>query len=195
VKRKVSIKALPLATVKAFISDNVMSLSATLSYYTLLSFAPLMVLTVWASSFLGLGAIWGMEARPGNAIWGWLRRRIFSVGLIAALGFILIVSLLISAALGLFLPHSGIIWEMVNILISAILYTALFAGSVIILMVWVYYSSAIFFLGAEFVQAKGEVDNAQASPLQAIGGILINAFVEAYRPQFEGLPSKDQNSG
>jgi membrane protein len=136
-------------------------------------------------------------------IWGWLRRRIFSVGLIGALGFILIVSLLISATLGLFLPQSGTIWEIANILISAILYTALFAlifrylpdarlpwwrairgalvtsilftagksliglylargniggaygaaGSVIILMVWVYYSSAIFFFGAEFVEA------------------------------------------
>jgi membrane protein len=102
------------------------------------------------------------------------------------------------------------IWEIANIVISAILYTVLFAlifrylpdsrlpwwwtvrgalvtsilftagksliglylasgniggaygaaGSVIILMVWVYYSSAIFFFGAEFVQAwtgaKGE---------------------------------------
>jgi hypothetical protein len=50
-------------------------------------------------------------------------------------------------------------------------------------------------LFATKVEIKGEVNNAQTSPLQAIVGILINAFVEAYRPQFEGLPSREQDSG
>lgn len=248
-----------------FLADDAMSLSAALSFYTLLSFAPLMVLGVWASSMLGhglqemmlgevgalagqdarevaqavvnsanarpsigsiagitsivvsligattvfaqlqtsLNRIWGIEARPGNAIWGWLRQRVLSIGVLGAIVFVLIVSLLISSGLGALLTHSGPIWDALNQLISMAVFAGLFAllfrylpdarlqwrravwggvvtailftlgkwvigfylargnvggaygavGSVVVLLVWVYYSSAIFFFGAEVVQA------------------------------------------
>lgn len=257
-----------LATKEAlqgFVSDRVMSLSASVSFYTLLSFAPLMVLAVWITSSIGpeaqksmlqqisqlagpeartmaeiviqgaqqrpslgsfagiagivlsligattvfaqlqmsLNRIWGIEAHPGNAVWGWVRRRILSVGVIAAIGFVVIASLVMSAIIGIFLKQTGLMWDLLNQLITALVFTGLFtllfrylpdaqlpwkrafsggvvtavlftlgktviglylasasvggaygaAGSIAILMVWVYYSSAIFFFGAEFVQA------------------------------------------
>lgn len=248
-----------------FLDDDVLSLSAALSFYTLLSFAPLIVLGVWASSSLGfdqqetmlgqigsvagpearntakavvdsanqhasvrsfagifgivmslvgattvfaqlqvsLNRILSIESRPGNAIWAWLRRRVLSIGLIGAIVFVLIVSLLVSSALGVVLSQRGPIWDVFNQLISAGVFATLFlllfrympdarlpwrqaawgglvtallfalgkwviafylsrgdvggaygaAGSLVVLLVWVYYSSAIFFFGAEVVRA------------------------------------------
>lgn len=249
----------------SFVNDDVMSLAAALSFYTLLSFAPLMVLGLWLTASLGSGSqeamltqigsiagpdarlaaqavidsvnkrpslgsvaglfggvislvgattvfaqlqtslnhIWGIEARPGNAIWSWLRRRLFSAGLIGAIVFVLIVSLFVSSALGVFLGSSGPLWDALNQLISMLVFGVLFAllfryladarlpwrqavwgglitallftlgkwvigfylargdvggaygaaGSLVVLLMWVYYSSAIFFFGAEIVQA------------------------------------------
>lgn len=248
-----------------FVSDDVMSLSAALSFYTLLSFAPLIVLTLWLTATLGPGSqetllsqiaavagedarkaaeavidsvnsrpslgsiagitgivisllgattvfaqlqtslnrIWGIEARPGNAVWSWLRRRILSIGVIGAIVFVLIVSLLVSSALGTFMTSTGPVGDVLNQLISTVVFAGLFAllfryladvrlpwhraawgglvtallfaigkgfigyylargdvggaygaaGSLVVLLVWVYYSSAIFFFGAEIVQA------------------------------------------
>lgn len=249
----------------SFISDDALTLCAALSFYTLLSFAPLLVLAVWASGSLAPGAqdamldqvgalagdgarltakavvesanerpalgslagilgigtslvgattvfaqlqsslnrLWGIEAKPHNAAWGWLRRRVLSIGVIAAIGFVLIVSLLVSSVLGLLLTRSGPVWDVLNQAVSMVVFSGLFAllfrylpdarlpwrpaawgglvtailftigkwviglylargdvggaygaaGSVVVLLVWVYYSSAIFFFGAELVQA------------------------------------------
>ncbi|WP_207061860.1 YihY/virulence factor BrkB family protein [Motiliproteus sp. SC1-56] len=250
---------------KSFFKDNVLSLSAALSFYTLLSFAPLLVLALWMTSSIGydsqevlleqldslagsgardtaevviqsaseepyigsmagiaglgisligattafaqlqasLNQIWGIKVPPGRAIWVWLRRRLLSLALIGLLVCILILSLSVSSALGIFLAKAGQSWDMLNQLVSTLviigLFTVLFryladanldwrkavlggvvtgvlfslgkwgignylargdvggaygaAGSVVVLMVWVYYSSAIFFFGAEILQA------------------------------------------
>lgn len=259
-------------------ADEVMSLSAALSFYTLLSFAPLMVLGVWASAQLGQGAqdamlaqigalagsdartaaqvvvdsanshpslgsiaglvgigmaligattvfaqlqtslnrIWSIEARPGNAIWTWLHRRVLSMGVIASIGFVLIVSLLVSSAMGVLLKNTGPVWDVLNQVITAGVFAALFgvlfrylpdarlawkralygglvtavlfalgkwvigfylsrgnvggaygaAGSLVVLLVWVYYSSAIFFFGAEVVQAYVEESGERIQPAE-----------------------------
>lgn len=248
-----------------FFDDGALALSASLAFYTLVSFAPLLVLVVWLSTMTGydtrqmlldqlasiagpdarttaatiydsarerpslgsitgiasivmaligattvfaqlqtsLNRIWGIRARPGNALWGWLRQRVLSIGVIAAVGFVLIVSLLASAALSLLLPRSGPTWDVLNQGISAAVMAVLFAvlfrylpdarlpwcrvlwgglitsilfsigkwaiglylssgsvggaygaaSSLAVLLVWVYYSGAIFFFGAEVVHA------------------------------------------
>ncbi|MGA7297065.1 MAG: YihY/virulence factor BrkB family protein [Rhodanobacteraceae bacterium] len=250
---------------RGFLDDNVMSLAASLSFYTLLSFAPLLVLAVWSGSLIGydaqqtmldqlarvagpgaraaaqsvfssadsnphlgsvsgivgiavslvaattvfaqlqaaLNRIWGLRARPGNAVLGWLRRRVLSIGVIASVVFVLIVSLVASSLLGMLLSRNGAWWDVINQLVStgvfAILFALLFrylpdgrlpwqrvlwggvvtailfaigkwligfylssgnvgsaygaASSLVLLLVWVYYSGAIFFFGAEVVQA------------------------------------------
>lgn len=251
--------------IAGFMRDQVLTLSASLSFYTLLSFAPLIVLSVWAASTLGenaqqafmeqieamaganareaattviesaeespslgsiaglmgvgvlllgattvfaqlqssLNTIWAIEVKRGHAIWSWIRQRILSIGVIAAVGFVLIVSLVVSAAIGMFLPQTGAAWEVLNQALSMAILAGLFmllfrylpdarlawphavrgglvtaflftvgkvliglylangsiggaygaAGSIVLLLVWVYYSSAIFFFGAEFVQS------------------------------------------
>ncbi|HET7267420.1 MAG TPA: YihY/virulence factor BrkB family protein, partial [Oleiagrimonas sp.] len=159
--------------------------------------------TVFAQLQASLNGIWGIRARPGRAVWGWLRQRVLSVGVIAATGFVLIVSLLASATLGLLLPRHGAAWDAINQVIVAAIMAVLFAtlfrylpdarlpwrrvmwgglitallftlgkwaiglylssgsiggvygaaGSLAVLLVWVYYSGAIFFFGAEVVRA------------------------------------------
>lgn len=252
--------------VLGFIDDDALTLSAALTFSTLLSFAPILILALWATSALGWNAqdamlnelralagddarsaaqtvldsakqqpaaggiagmfglivaivgattvfaqlqtslndIWRVDATAsGTALWSWLRRRVLSVGLLAAVAFVLIVSLLVSAALGGLFPHQEIIGEVTNqglsLVVFAILFAGLFryvpririgwrralaggsatatlfvagktligiylahgaigtaygaAGSLVVLLVWVYYSSAIFLFGAELVKA------------------------------------------
>ncbi|HZX90831.1 MAG TPA: YihY/virulence factor BrkB family protein [Rudaea sp.] len=161
--------------------------------------------TVFAQLQTSLNDIWRVKkaAASGNALWSWLRRRLLSVGLLTAVGFVLIVSLLVSAVLGTLFPHEELVGELVNQALSfvvfAVLFAALFrylpqvrlgwrralaggsvtaalflvgkvligiyiahgavgtaygaASSLVVLLVWVYYSSAIFLFGAELVKA------------------------------------------
>ncbi len=41
------------------------------------------------------------------------------------------------------------------------------------------------------VEISGSINDADTDTLEVIAGILKNAFIEAYRPQFEGLPARD----
>ncbi|MEO7430565.1 MAG: YihY/virulence factor BrkB family protein [Dokdonella sp.] len=133
----------------------------------------------------------------------WLRRRMLSIGILAAVTFVLMVSLVVSAVLGMLLPKEGEVWDMATQVITTIVFTVLFAalfkylpdarlswrhtvfgalitallftagkygigaylansgvggsygpaGSLVVLLVWVFYSAAIFLFGAEIVQA------------------------------------------
>ena len=61
------------AALEAFVTDDVLTLAASLSFYTLLSFAPILALAIWLASLAGIdaqdsllsqiGAIAGKEAR------------------------------------------------------------------------------------------------------------------------------------
>lgn len=160
--------------------------------------------SVFAQLQTALNDIWRVtSAAPGNALWSWLRRRLLSVGLLAAVAFVLIVSLLVSAGLGTLFPHEELVGELANQGLSLVVFAILFAGlfrylpqvrlgwrralaggsvtavlfvvgkvligiyiahgavgtaygaasSLVVLLVWVYYSSAIFLFGAELVKA------------------------------------------
>jgi len=155
----------------------------------------------------GLNNIWESEAKVGSGIFGMLRERVLSFGMVLSLGFVLIVSLLVSAALAAvgtyfsgLLPVPPFVLEMVNFVVSfvgiaflfacilkyvpaapvawrdvrvgAIVTALLFvlgkwvlgiylgksspgstfgaAGSLVVLVSWVYYSAQIFYFGAEF---------------------------------------------
>ena len=164
--------------------------------------------TVFAELQSDLDRIWRAEAaKPLSGLWALLRSRMLSLGMVLALAFLLLVSLVISAALaalgtwwgglfegwavlleilnfavafaiatGLFaliykfLPRVDIAWHDVWIgaAVTALLFTigkvliGLYigrsgiasgfgaAGSFVVLLVWVYYSTQIFLLGAEF---------------------------------------------
>ena len=156
----------------------------------------------------GLDEIWGVSAESRRWYWVYLRTRLLSIALIMSLGFLLLASLLFSAALGaletlsrgifivgvmlrwtsslisfglaalLFatvykvLPSVRLGWKDVAVgaLITAVLFavgkfaiglylgsstvasTYGAAGSVIVVLLWVYYSAQVFLLGAELTR-------------------------------------------
>ena len=154
-----------------------------------------------------LDRIWRAPARPAGGLWLLLRARVLSFGLILGLGFLLMVSLVLSAAVAAaqrwwapalrgwdllitlinlgttfalvtlmfamiykVMPRVRIEWSdvWVGALVTACLFTVgrlglgLYlglgsigtgfgaAGSLVVVLVWVYYSAQIFLLGAEF---------------------------------------------
>lgn len=165
---------------------------------------------VFAQLQKSLNIIWEVEAKPKKAWLKSLRDRLFSFGLILSIGFLLLISLLISTALSAFsdwikvylpdfmmfvfrfasfvisfavitvlftlmfkiLPDVKIRWK--NVWIGAMITTLLFiagkfalglyfgkanpgstygaAGSIILIMLWVNYSSMIVFFGAEYTK-------------------------------------------
>ncbi len=165
--------------------------------------------TALAELKAGLDQIWDVPSERRQGFWYFIRTRVLSAGLILALGFLLLVSLVVSAAMtalerlwggeevvslvvswlniaisfGLVvvlfgtiykvLPSVRIAWRDVFIgaLVTALLFTiGKFAigaylgnssiagtygaaGSVVLLLVWVYYSAQIFLLGAEFTRS------------------------------------------
>ena len=164
--------------------------------------------TVFAELQSDLDRIWkAPAAKQREGIWGLLRRRVLSLGLVVSIGFLMLVSLLVSAALAALsrwwsgwledfawlmhvldivvsitvvtlmfalmykiLPRVKIAWRdvWVGAFVTSLLFTigkfvvGLYigqskvasgfgaAGSVMIVLVWVYYSAQIFLLGAEF---------------------------------------------
>ena len=276
-------------TVFAWIKHNASSLGAALSFYTLFSIAPILViamaiagsvfgpsvaethvlaqmrellgdagakavqgllasahqsgqkgfaaavgvltLLVGATSVFGelqntLDYIWKSPEKDSGAWWRILRARILSVGLILGVGFLLLVSLILSAALaalgawlGTYLVQWSVILPAVDLVLSLGLTTVLFAmiykyvpretiawgdvwiggfvtaclfsvgklliglylgrsslssaygaaGSVMVLLLWIYYSAQIFLLGAEFTHVftytRGSRSGARRAPI------------------------------
>jgi membrane protein len=106
---------------------------------TLATLVGLLTLILTASGVFGemqsaLNAIWKAEP-SGTAITRLIRARAVSLGLVAALGFLLLVSLVVSATLAAFgnqlnavLPFGKIILSLINVIISFVLITVLFAA-------------------------------------------------------------------
>lgn len=156
-----------------------------------------------------LDDLWGIEQPVQSGIMALVRNRILSFGLILVLAFLMLISLIVSAALAVLARYAGDIWSssaaalvtlssfisfsviaclfaviyktLPNVVLAwrdvwtgALVTAALFslgkyaiglylgnsavasgfgaAGSVIALLLWVYYSAQIFFLGAEFTR-------------------------------------------
>lgn len=178
------------------------------------SFISVIVLLFGASGVFGelqdsLNTIWEVQPKPGRGVKGFLSKRILSFSMVLGIGFLLMVSLIVSAILsGLsaymshLIPGIDWFWGIVNFVISFGVITLLFglmykflpdvkitwndvligasitallftigktvlgqylgqasfgstygaAGSLVILLAWVYYSAQILFFGAEFTQ-------------------------------------------
>ena len=163
-----------------------------------------------------MNLIWNVEAQPERrgALSSWFRKRLLSLGMMAALGFLMLVSLAISAALNLIFSGDQTGWRLAEHAVSLVIYVLVFAlifevlpdvkiawrdvwigalitgllfdvgkyaigkylgfssigsaygaaGSLVILLVWVYYSSVIMFLGAEFTQVYSRRRGALNAP-------------------------------
>jgi membrane protein len=157
----------------------------------------------------GLDKIWNIPPQARQGFWYLIRTRLLSVGMILALAFLLLVSLVVSAGLAALERLSrgdhlfNLVFSWLNVLFAFVLVAALFgtiykvlpsvyiawrdvtvgavvtaglftigkyaigaylgnsglastygaAGSIILLLVWVYYSAQIFLLGAEFTRS------------------------------------------
>lgn len=160
-----------------------------------------------------LNTIWRVKAKPNAGIWAYLRNRFFSLSMVFGLGFLLLVSMVLTTAaeaasnslssffqvpeamvtamsalasyiivmiffalLFKYLPDVKVKWR--PVLIGALVTSALFtvgryglsmylgrqatsssygaAGSVVVILLWVYYASVIMFLGAEFTKAYAD---------------------------------------
>lgn len=173
----------------------------------------LAVLLFGASGVFGelqtsLNQIWEVKPRPGRGVLGFLRDRFFSFTMVMSVAFLLLVSMVVSAALATLTEHfRGLVpypalWWVLNVAIGVGITTLLFAliykvipdakinwhdvwvgafftavlfsvgrvalswyvgrsatvspfgaaGSLVALIVWVYYSAQILFFGAEFTQ-------------------------------------------
>lgn len=258
-------------TIKDFMADKALRLSAALAYYAIFSLAPLLIIVIAIASlvfdqeavrgevqrqlqgFIGessaktiesmiaaqhrgssltatiigiatlifgasgvfgqlqdaLNTIWEVKPKPGRGIKGFIRDRFLSLTMVLGLGFLLLISMVITTLLEVFtktigawltlppflvgafsvivsflvvtllfamifkvLPDVTIKWRDVWIgaLSTALLFTlgkyvlSLYlgrestasaygaAGSFVVILLWIYYSSVILFLGAEFTQ-------------------------------------------
>jgi len=260
-------------TVMQWFEDQPFQLSSSLSYYTLFSLAPLLIIVIAIAGFVfgheaaqnqivetiqgmigqdsaqavqqmiqnasnkpktgiistvvgivallfgaggvvgqlqtSLNTIWGVTPKPGQGIWGFIRQRFVSFAMVLGIGFLLLVSLAVTAfvtgltqMIGAWFGGAAILAHILDLVVSLVLVTVLFAmiykflpdvriqwrdvwigaaltavlftigkyliglylgtsgvsstygaaGSLITVLLWVYYSSLIFFLGAEFTQ-------------------------------------------
>lgn len=81
--------------------------------------------TVFAQLQHALNRVWRVEADPGNAIVSFVKQRVLSFALVLAIGFLLMVSLVISAVLGALhayldarLASAAMFWQALDIAIS-----------------------------------------------------------------------------
>jgi len=167
-----------------------------------------------------LNHLWGVHAPPtSNALKGLIRERFLSFGMVLGIGFLLLISLIVSAGLALLGRFfSGFTWippsvlETMNFVVSVAVITGLFglifrfvpdarlpwsciwrgaaltavlftlgktaiglylgkagvgsaygaAGSLVVLIVWIYYSAQIFYFGAILTRVYAEPVNSGA---------------------------------
>jgi membrane protein len=267
---KGQIISLGKSTIREWIDDNALRLGAALSYYTVFSLAPLLIIVIGIAGLafgndyarmeimkqlqglLGqqgaaaagemlrnashpktgaiativglitilfgatgvvtelksaLNAVWNVDSSSG--IEGVVKDRAKALGIVLAIGFLLLVSLVLSALITGISSRYGqaAIWEVINFIISIGVITVLFAlifkylpdtnvewrnvwigafvtsvlftagktltgiyiakssvastygaaGSLVIILVWVYYNSQILFIGAEFTQVYSRI--------------------------------------
>jgi len=172
-----------------------------------------------------LNLVWGAKFSGGSGLIGMIKYRFASFGLVLGIGFLLLVSLILSAAIAAagklfsqYLPAPEGLLHLGNLVFTFVAVTVLFAllykivpdiyiewqdvwigaavtsilfslgkfliglylgkasvgsaygaaGSLVIFMVWVYYSAQIFFLGAEFTHVFAERHGSRAQARTAV---------------------------
>ena len=89
---------------------------------------------VFAQLQEALNTVWNVKAKPNGGIWQFIRKRLLSFGMVLAIGFLLLVSLILSAMLsGIskleinLLPGFTPLWQLLNLAISFGFISLLFA--------------------------------------------------------------------
>lgn len=195
------------AAVKSSAAQQSSGLLATILSTGLLLFG---ASTVFAELKDALNIIWGVIVKPGRPFFTLVRDRFFSFSIVLAVGFLLLVSLVISVVLAMLgkymsghLELPAAVWRMGEVIISFVVVSSLFAlifkflpnvrlrwrdvwlgavatsllftlgkliigyylatssiassfgaaGSVVIVLAWIYYSACILFFGAEITKS------------------------------------------
>ena len=119
------------ATVQASASEKTTGVLATIIGLVVLLFG---ASTVFAELKDALNTIWGVTVKPGRAFFTLVRDRFLSFSIVLAIGFLLLVSLVLSAVLaGLgkymsaLLPLPAAVWQACDFLVSFAVISALFA--------------------------------------------------------------------
>jgi membrane protein len=190
-----------------------------------------------------LNTIWEVQPKPGLGFFATLKKRFFSFAMVLGVGFLLLVSLVISAALaalggmlGGAQEDQSLIWKAINFAISFGVTTLLFAliykilpdakvqwrdvwigavvtallfsigkaalgwylarptttssygaaGSFVALLLWVYYSAQILFLGAEFTQVYAKMYGSKIQPDEDAVPVTEEARAQ------QGIPRREQ---
>jgi membrane protein len=204
----------------------VMENAAMPGHSTLAETAGLLVLIFGAAEVFiqlkdSLNDVWDVKPRLDLGILGTIREYFFSLSMVVGVGFLLLVSLVVSAALSAFgafigahLPDNETLLKIINFSISFAVTTFIFAliykvvpdariawsdvwigagvtallfiggkfliglyilysaeglaygaaGSLVVLMIWVYYSAQIFLMGAEFTKVYAEKFGSRIKP-------------------------------
>jgi membrane protein len=208
------------------------------------------VLLIGSSGVFGelqdsLNTIWEVAPRPDRGLKGILRDRFFSFTMVVGVAFLLLVSLVISAALAAIghwfsgrFAGSEAIWHLVNALVSVGVIAGLFAlvfkvvpdvtiawkdvwigatvtaalfvlgklliglyvgkaavaspfgaaGSLVVIVVWVYYSAHILFLGAEFTQVYARDCGSRITPARGAVPLTEQARANLGMPHHQAEP-------
>ncbi|CAN5667680.1 YihY/virulence factor BrkB family protein [soil metagenome] len=217
------------------IQSAVAATGSSTSHGIIATAVSLCIIVFGASGLFGelknaLNTVWGVKAKPGFTITNIVRDKLLSFSVVLTIGFLLLVSLAISAVLtGLsgylatLIALPPVVWQMVDFVVSlgvisvlfgmifkilpnvtlrwgqvvpgAIITALLFtigkmglawylgrgsvgssfgaAGSVVVVLFWVYYASSILFFGAEFTKVYTRHRGHQIVP--DAFGMLISA--------------------
>jgi len=193
--------------------------------------------TVFISLQSSLNKIWGIKPKPKNGFIKFTLNRLLSLAMVASIGFVLLVSLVVDAALMLFqemLSHvlegtTLYILNLINIIISLGFITVMFgllfkvlpdarikwkdvwvgavvtmllftigkfligfylgnssfntaygaAGSLVIILVWIYYSTTIFLFGAELTAVYTIESGSRIEPYSTAVRVRLIEFEES----------------
>lgn len=189
-----------------------------------------------------LNTIWEIQPKPEKGLGGLIKKRFLSFTMVLGIGFLLLVSLVITAALSALdnfttnlFPGFELVFQIVNFLISFAVITLLFAmiykilpdaklgwrdvwlgaavtallfsagklliglymghasvtssfgaaGSLVVVLLWIYYSAQILFFGAEFTQVYANRYGAHVLPEE--GAIPLTEEARAR----QGIPHRE----
>jgi membrane protein len=193
-----------------------------------------------------LNTVWKVAPKPGRGIMGIIHDRFLSLTMVLGTGFLLLISLILTAALSAlnqFFSHffsiTPVFWQVINQLVAFAVITLLFAmifrllpdaqiawrdvwmgagltaalfslgkfllgwylgregitsgfgaaGSLVILLLWVYYSSLLLLFGAEFTRVYAQQFGSGMRP--APNAVPVTAEARAR----QGMPSQEQLQG
>jgi len=239
-----------------FTDDKAQRLGAALAYYTIFSLGPILLIAVSiaglvfgkeaaqgriASELQGvfganvatqLNTIWNVEEKKSGGIMTTIRQRFLSMAMVLGVGFLLLVSLVIDAAISAMghwisarFPGGEAVFHIIQLLVSLGVITVLFAmifrylpdteiewrdvwlgagftaflfvigkfalglwlgkgsvgsaygaaGSLVILLVWIYWSAQILFFGAEFTQVYANAHGSRIGRAQRVETKVVTA--------------------